>query len=196
MPRTARAIEPGNAIYHVTCRGNNRAVIFHDTNDFLTLLDIISACKSVSPFRLYHYCIMNNHFHLEIEPRTGEGLAETMKWINQSYSNYYKKKYGFIGHLWQGRFHSRIITDESYLAACGIYIELNPVRAKIVDKPEEYVWSSYRHYAHNRPDPLVDPDPLYESLGQTTSDKMTEYRAMTRAWQLHPIDKKKTKEMF
>jgi len=196
MPRSARTISEDGAPYHVTCRGNNRAEIFHDDEDREVFLHNIGSCKKQEPFDLYHYCIMGNHYHLEMAPASPDSLARIMRTINLSYSLHYKKKYGFLGQLWQGRFHSRVITDQRYLSTCGIYIELNPVRAGIVEAPEKYQWSSYGAYALAAHDRLVSFDPVYLDLGRNGEERRSEYRAMTSMWQLHPIDRKQAKKIF
>ncbi len=155
------------------------------------MLAIVQKAKKETPFLLYHYCVMNNHLHMQLLVSGGQNLAIIMKTINQTYSLYYKKKYGFVGHLWQGRFHSRIVTDEAYQSICGIYIELNPVRAGITKNPEGYPWSSYVTYAYGQPDSLIDQNPLYLSLAVNPMERQAEYRAMTRAWQQNPIKKRK-----
>jgi REP element-mobilizing transposase RayT len=196
MPRTGRLISPEGGVYHVTCRGNNKARVFHDEEDLRAFLAIVLKCKKERPFKLYHYCPMPNHYHLQLEPDEKTVFADIMKQINQSYSLYYKKKYAFVGQLWQGRFYSRIILDEQYLTTCGIYIELNPVRGGVTKNPEDYRWSSYGAYANGETDPLVDLDPIYLAMAPTAAERQAEYRAMTRMWQLHPVEKKQAKKWF
>ncbi|MFA5351156.1 MAG: hypothetical protein WC357_07510 [Candidatus Omnitrophota bacterium] len=94
---------------------------------------------------------------------------------------YYKKRHKYIGHLWQDRFKSRIVDDEGYLAQCEKYIELNPVRAKLVDFPEEYNFSSYCHYAFGTKDVLIDDNPLFLSLDEDPLKRSVIYREIIRA---------------
>jgi len=119
---------------------------------------------------------MPNHVHLIIETTPTTNLAKLMKQINLAYMHYYRKRYTYFGHFWQGRYKSLIIDKDEYLIACGRYIELNPVRAKIVKEPEDYRYSSYNLYAHGREDGLADLDPLYVDLGKTTKRRQENYR--------------------
>ena len=156
MPRTAR-IAPSEYVYHVLTRGNNRQDVFKDESDFNKYLEILLRYKEKYHFKLYHYVLMTNHVHLVMEPtEKGGRLSEIMKGINLSYAQHYKRKYNHTGHFWQDRYKSIIISKDEYLLACGSYIELNPVRAKIVDDPMDYRWCSYRVYAYGKKDIIVD----------------------------------------
>ncbi|MCL5421595.1 MAG: transposase [Nitrospirae bacterium] len=138
MPRTAR-VSPSEHVYHVLTRGNNRQDVFEDEEDFRKYLELLFRYKEKYKFRLYHYALMTNHVHLVIEPSGGGGsLSEIMKGINLTYARHYKRKYNNTGHFWQDRYKSIIISKDDYLLACGSYVELNPVRAKIVEDPKEY----------------------------------------------------------
>src|SRR3972149_1778581 len=133
MPRTAR-VAPKDHAYHVLTRGNNRQDVFEDEEDFRKYIDLLLRYKEKYHFKLYHYVMMTNHVHLVIEPSEGVGdLSEIMKGINLAYALYYKRKYNHTGHLWQDRYKSIKISKNDYLLACGSYVELNPVRAKIVE---------------------------------------------------------------
>ena len=144
MARTARIIDPSGGYYHVINRGNNRAAIFHDAFDFKAFLRIVEETRNEVAFRMPYYVLMSNHYHLLLmmPPDRGRDLKDVMKTVNQAYSLYYRRKYRFIGRIWQGRFKSFIITSDTYFHACGRYIEANPVRAGIVTDPSEYPWSS------------------------------------------------------
>jgi putative transposase len=180
MPRTAR-IAPGEHIYHVLTRGNNRQDVFEDEEDFRKYIDLLLHYKEKYRFKLYHYVLMTNHVHLVIEPLEGGGsLSEIMKGINLSYARHYKRKYNHIGHFWQDRYKSIIISKDEYLLACGSYVELNPVRAKIVEDPKEYTWSSYRTYAWGKEDMLVDEHPVYLQLSVDEGERRGKYREFVR----------------
>lgn len=96
--------------------------------------------------------------------------------IQLMYAQRYCKKYQFIGHVWQGRFKNLLIESDSYLFACGNYIEMNPVRAGLVTLPEDWEWSSYRYYAFGAPDPIIEPDVLFEALGRSMKERREAYR--------------------
>jgi len=101
-----------------------------------------------------------------------------MKRLNLLYYNHYKRRYSYAGHFWQDRFKSLLIQKDKYLLACGLYIERNPVRAKIVNSPEEYPHSSYRYYAYGEEDGLTDRDPYYDELGRDEKEKQRIYRKL------------------
>lgn len=175
MPRTAR-IAPKDFVYHVLTRGNNKQAIFKDEEDFLTFIDILKKYKEKYKFKIYHYVLMTNHVHLVIEPTDDGGeLSQIMKGINLSYAQHFKNKYKHIGHFWQDRFKSIIISKDEYLLACGSYVELNPVRAGMVKDPKEYVWSSYGANAYGKKDDLVDEHIIYENLSSDENVRK-EYR--------------------
>lgn len=176
MPRIAR-IAPNEYIYHALTRGNNRQNIFKDKIDYQAYLDIILRYKDKYRFKLYHYVLMTNHVHLVLEPAGNGGtLAEIMKGINLSYAQHYKRRYKHIGHFWQDRYKSILISNDNYLLACGSYVELNPVRARIADDPKDYPWSSYRAYAYGRHDPLTDEHLIYRHLSDKENERREKYR--------------------
>lgn len=175
MPRTAR-VAPNQHVYHVLTRGNNRQNVFKEQGDYKKYYDILKHYKEKFEFRLYHYVLMINHVHLVLEPMENGGrLSEIMKGINISYAQYYKNKYEISGHFWQDRFKSMIISKDSYLLACGSYVELNPVRAKIVKDPKDYKWSSYGVYAFSREDEIVDRHPIYLDLARDEVERTRKY---------------------
>jgi putative transposase len=164
MPRTAR-IAPKEFVYHVLTRGNNKQAIFKDENDYLKYIEILRKYKEKYLFKLYHYVLMTNHVHLVIEPsQEGGELYQIMKGINLSYAQHFKNKYKYTGHFWQDRFKSIIVSKDEYLLTCGSYVELNPVRARMVKEPKEYRWSSYGANAYGKKNDLVDGHVIYGTL--------------------------------
>ena len=180
MPRTAR-IASQEHIYHVLTRGNNRQNVFEDDEDFRKYLELLLFYKEKYHFKLYHYVIMTNHVHLVIEPSKGGGaLSEIMKGINLTYARHYKHKYSHTGHFWQDRYKSIIISKDEYLLACGSYVELNPVRAKMVEDPMDYKWSSYLAYGYGKRDFLLDEHSIYLQLSEEEEDRRKKYREFVR----------------
>jgi putative transposase len=174
MPRIGRIyVEDG--VFHILARGNNKQTIFHDDIDFYCFKKILKDLKKDYPFKLYHYCLMPNHIHLLLETNRGTQLSEMMKRLNLSYYHYYRKKYGYVGHLWQGRFKSLLVEKEKYLMACGLYIERNPLRANIVSQPDDYLHSSCAFYSGRRQDSLVDCDPFFLSVSDDPKARRREY---------------------
>jgi len=131
--------------YHVMLRGINRQDIFHEEEDYQLLLEAIGKVKASGDFYLYGYCLMGNHFHLLLQEKENN-LAEIMKRIGVRYAWRYNRKYERIGPLFQDRYRSEPVEDDSYLLTVIRYIHCNPVKAQIVKMPEEYKWSSCRAY--------------------------------------------------
>lgn len=180
MPRAAR-IAPQDQIFHILTRGNNREDIFKDELDYRKYLEILDQYKRGYHFKLYHYVLMRNHVHLVLETQEeGGSLAEIMKGINLSYAQHYKRRYDHIGHFWQDRYKSILVSMDQYLLACGSYVELNPVRAGIVRDPKKYRWSSYRAYAYGKKDLLVDEHVIYQELSKDSSRRKERYREFVR----------------
>ena len=180
MPRTAR-IAPKEHVYHVLTRGNNRQDVFEDEEDFRKYIDLLLRYKEKYHFKLYHYVMMTNHVHLVIEPSEGGGdLSEIMKGINLAYARHYKRKYNHTGHFWQDRYKSIIISKDEYLLACGSYVELNPIRAEMVEDPKDYRWSSYQAYGYGKRDVLVDEHPIYLQLSEDEGERRKKYRQFVR----------------
>ena len=175
MPRTARLLIDGG-IYHVLTRGNNGQAVFKDPADYQRYLQLLATYKQEHALRVYHFALMPNHVHLILEVQFGRTLSKAMLGLNLSYSLFYRKRYGYSGHLWQGRFKSLLIERDSYLLECGRYVELNPVRAGLVQDPRSYPWTSYKIYAEGLDDLLVDRDPLYETFGTTLRDRQQRYQ--------------------
>jgi REP element-mobilizing transposase RayT len=130
-------------VWHVTSRGNNREDIYRDDEDRLMFLSIF--VEAVRRFRwiVHAYTLMTNHYHLVIEtPETT--LSRGMKWMNGKYAQWFNRRHGRCGHLFQGRFKGFLVEKQGYLLTLIRYVALNPVRARMVERPEQYHWSSYR----------------------------------------------------
>lgn len=178
MPRTARIV-PEQGVLHIITRGNNRQIVFRDDGDFQKYRWLLKLYQEEHRFKLYHYCLMSNHVHLIIETTQQTNLSKLMKQINLSYMHHFRRKYKYVGHFWQDRYKSLLIEKDRYLLACGKYVELNPVRAKIVTTPDKYSWNSYGVYTGKKEDDLVTFDPVYESLGKTQKERSEEYEKLT-----------------
>jgi putative transposase len=146
MPRKKREWYP-YAEYHVTARGNHQNDIFRDETDYELYLNCIKEAFEYyeNKFVLICYCLMTNHVHLQIKTKDMP-LSDLIKRINSLYAQSFNIKYNYVGHLFQGRYGAEIIKTDRYRLEASRYIHLNPMRAKIVMKPEEYKWSSYSMY--------------------------------------------------
>jgi putative transposase len=143
MPNLRRVLIE-NACYHLIARGNQKRRIFPDKTDYEEYLERLRKYKKKFDFKLYAYCLMPNHIHLVGQIEVPKNLSKFMHGLTLSYAAYFNDKYESVGHLWQGRFKNKVITKDRYLVDCVNYIELNPVRAEMVNAPYEYVWSSYK----------------------------------------------------
>ena len=128
-------------------------------------------------FDVYHYCIMSNHFHILLKVQNGAELPKIIHGITQSYSYYYRKMYERVGYVYQNRYKSFLIEENSYLLECGRYIERNPLRAGMVKDPAQYYWSSYNFYAIGRQDDIISDNPLYADMGKTHNERQYRYRS-------------------
>jgi len=165
MARLARAVAPGIP-HHVTQRGNRRQQTFFSVDDYQSYLELMSEwCRKYS-VEIWAYCLMPNHVHLIAVPETKDGLNLAIGEAHRRYTRRINFREGWRGHLWQGRFSS-FIMEETYLLACARYVELNPVRAGLVKKPEEWRWSSARAHMKGKDDILVQTKPLLDIVTKT-----------------------------
>lgn len=151
MGRPLRIEYPG-AHYHVTSRGNERKDVFKSQKDREQFLLYLESAVNRYDAVIHAYCLMNNHYHLLLETPSGN-LSKIMQHINGAYTNYFNVKRKRNGHLFQGRYKAIVIEADEYAQQLSRYIHLNPVRANMVAKPEEYRWSSYLDYIGERKSP-------------------------------------------
>ena len=153
MARPLR-IQYSGAVYHVTCRGNERKEIFKDDRDRKRFLEILAYSSKIYNIKIFSYMLMENHFHLLIETPLGN-LGEFMRHFNITYTGYYNRRHNRTGHLYQGRYKSILVDKESYLSVLSRYIHLNPVRIKVMEQKTDeekiqhlrnYTWSSLPGY--------------------------------------------------
>ena len=154
----ARAIAPGIP-HHVTQRGNRRQQTFFNDEDYHSYLELMSEWCAKYHVEAWAYCLMPNHIHLIVVPETKDSLNLAIGEAHRRYTRRINFREGWRGHLWQGRFSS-FIMEEQYLLACTRYVELNPVRAGLVKKPEEWPWSSAGPHMKGKNDILVKAKPL------------------------------------
>ncbi len=141
MARPIR-IEYSGALYHITSRGNARQDIFIDDNDYLEFMDVLCLVVKRYNWLLHAYCLMGNHYHLLIETPDGN-LSAGMRQLNGIYTQRFNRQNQRVGHLMQGRFKAILVDKDSYLGELSRYIVLNPVRAGMKNRPEQWKWSSY-----------------------------------------------------
>ena len=168
MARIARAVAPGIP-HHVTQRGNRRQQTFFNDEDYQSYLGLMSEWCMKFQVETWAYCLMPNHIHLIVVPETKDGLNQAIGEAHRRYTRRINFREGWRGHLWQGRFSS-FSMDEGYLLACTRYVELNPVRAGLVKKPEDWHWSSAGPHMKGKDDILVKTKPLLEMVNKPWED--------------------------
>jgi len=160
MARIARAVVPG-VPHHVTQRGNRRQPVFFCESDYRAYLRLLAGWCSAHGVDVWAYCLMPNHVHLVAIPSSEEGLARAIGEAHRRYTLMVNQRENWSGYLWQGRFGSCAM-DEKYLQAVVRYVELNPVRAGLAVRAEDYRWSSAAAHLRRRDDALVSVKPMLE----------------------------------
>ena len=140
MPRNARLVDPGLP-FHVTQRGNRHVDVFLTPEDRTVYLDLMRHQLADAEVSILAFCLMTNHVHWLVVPNRPDSLAVLFRRVHGRYAQYFNARCGFDGHLWQGRFYSCVVSPDALTTAI-LYVEFNPVRAGIVDRPDYYTWSS------------------------------------------------------
>ncbi|AXQ30211.1 transposase [Solimonas sp. K1W22B-7] len=180
MPRIGRLVVEGYP-HHVVQRGHNRQVVFAGDEDYERYISDLRELKATFGIRLYAYCLMTNHVHLLLGPRESPAaLGSFMKALAGRATRYRNRLEGRSGTLWESRYKSSLVQADSYLLACCRYIELNPVRARMVASPQAYAWSSAKERLGQRPADLLDWNPSYLSLGRSEVERKQEYSRYLR----------------
>ena len=174
MPRQPRLVLPHVAV-HLIQRGNNRCACFVADSDRQLYLLHLSELSKKFMCAVHAYCLMPNHVHLLLTPVTAQDCAALMRELGQRYVQYFNRRYKRSGTLWEGRFRSCVAESASYVLACYRYIELNPVRACLVAKPDDYRWSSFRANSGGRTESLLSPHPEYLALGAHPAARSAAY---------------------
>ncbi|MBO4373743.1 MAG: transposase [Lachnospiraceae bacterium] len=171
MARKAR-MRSSSDTYHVMLRGVNRNQIFFEEEDFDQMIKVLGRCRKMSNYELLAYCLMGNHLHLLMRIRQ-EPMSTVFRRIGDSYVYWYNQKYERCGPLFQGRYKSEPVEDESYLLQVWRYILRNPVRAGICERPEDYTYSSAREYLYNK-NGITDTGLIRGMLNEKLSDFLSE----------------------
>lgn len=177
MARLLRLCLPGIP-QHIIQRGTNRQKCFASDEDFSAYAYWLDKSARKYQVAIHAWVFMTNHVHLLATPATANGISRMMQTLGRYYVPYFNQAYCRTGTLWEGRFKSCLIDADEYLLVCQRYIELNPVRAGMVDAPDNYNWSSYKANANGLAMNLWTPHNIYQSLGSTTDDRAAAYRAL------------------
>jgi REP element-mobilizing transposase RayT len=176
MGRPLRIEYPG-ALYHITSRGNERKEIFLDDENRTEFLEILHEYHDRYGILIHSYVLMDNHYHLILETPQGN-LLKVMHGINGRYTGYFNRRYERSGHLFQGRYKGILVDKDAYLTQLSRYVHLNPVRARIAARPEQYKWSSYPGYiGKTKENPWVEYAWVLSKFGQDVQEAKKKYRA-------------------
>jgi len=189
MPRRAR-VTLANYPHHIIQRGHNKQAVFASDADYLFYLKNLKEWKQKLGCKVYAYCLMTNHVHIVIDPgEDEENLGKLMKRIAGRQTRYINKNEGRSGTLWESRYKSSPISNDEYLMICCRYVELNPLRAGMVESPEAYRWSSCRHKLGLEKADWLDVDPIYAGLSDSEEGRFSKYRE----WLDNPVSESELK---
>lgn len=174
MARLPRLDLPGIP-QHIVQRGNNRLPCFLDDGDRLRYLTLLREALLATGVQLHAYVLMDNHVHLLATPAYAGDMAQCMQRLGRQYVGQFNARHHRTGTLWEGRYKACLVDSDHYLLTCQRYIELNPVRARIIDDPAAYRWSSCAAHLGQRTRSLLSPHPAWQALGE-------DIRARAQAW--------------
>ena len=170
--------------HHIIQRGNNNQPIFATPADYQTLLNALHENAQKFKVAIHAYVLMPNHFHLLATPETADGLPQLMQAVGRRYVRWFNAAQGRTGTLWEGRYKSTVIEAQTYLLPCMVYLDLNPVRARLLASAAQvadYAWSSHAHYTGLRADKRITPHPQYWALGNTPFAREAAYANLVRS---------------
>ena len=185
MARLPRLVLPGIP-HHVTQRGNRRERTFFEDGDYELYLDLLADAAMRSNVAIWSYCLMPNHVHIVAVPSDEDGLRRTFRHVHRHYTGYINARLRVTGHLWQGRFSS-VAMDEAHLVSALRYVALNPVRARLVARPQDWRWSSTRALYAGTNDAVVAVAPIIARVGDFAAflgqdfDEHMAYAALRKA---------------
>ena len=179
MARLPRLYLPGCA-QHIIQRGNNREACFYDHADYKAYLSLLKEAAEKHTVAIHAYVLMTNHVHLLATPEDEQGVSRMMQSLGRRYVQRFNFNYRRTGTLWEGRYKSTLVDADSCLLTVYRYIELNPVRAKMVEHAAEYHWSSYQYNAIGKAIKLITPHEQYLKLGSTSAERQSAYRLLFR----------------
>lgn len=166
MARLPRLTLPGLP-HHVLLRGNNRQPIFAGDDDYRTMLALIEEHAARASVAVHAWLLMENHLHLLLTPQDAAGLPALMQGVGRRYVRHFNTRQQRSGTLWEGRYRATVLDPQAWLLPCMVYMDLNPVRARLAPEARDYPWSSHGHYAGLRTDRWLTPHAQYWALGNT-----------------------------
>ena len=177
MPRKPRFYLPGVAV-HIMQRGNCRQAVFFEDTDYQYYLKWLLEGAEKYGCVIHAYVLMTNHVHLLMTPTSPDSISRAIQHVGRNYVTYINRTYGRSGTLWEGRHKGNNVDSENYLLACMRYIEMNPVRAGLVDSPNDYPWSSFAYNALGKVNDVVTTHTIYEHLGNSRAQRCSVYHSL------------------
>ena len=177
MPRKPRFYLP-EVPAHIVQRGNCRQAVFFSGEDYQAYLEWLQQGAERHGCAIHAWVLMTNHVHLLITPEARESVSRMIQYVGRHYVTYVNRRYGKSGTLWEGRHKGCLVQDERYLLTCMQYIELNPVRARMVSTPDGYRWSSYHANAQGKEDGILHHHPVFSALARHAADRGRAWREL------------------
>jgi len=169
-----------NQPQHVILQGRQGLSVFHQQQDYQYFHDCLDAAAYNYNLKLHAYVLMPDHVHVLATPGNADSVSRVVQSIGRNYVQYFNELYDGVGTLWEGRYRATVIDGKHYLLTCSRYIELNPVRNQLVDRPQDYHWSSYAHNALAQTDEMITAANEYRKLGDSVKDCAKAYRKLFR----------------
>ena len=191
MARLARLYVPDQP-QHVILRGLSQQTAFSDEADFALFIDTLRSAARDNHLAVHAYTLMPDSVHLLVTPLDETSLPKTMQAVGRRYVAYFNRRHGRRGTLWDGRYRATVIEGERYFLLASRVVEMSPVRAGLVNAPEDYRWSSYRHHIGLTLDSLITDHPLYWSLGNTPFERQRAYRELCE----QPLDEREANRLL
>lgn len=182
MARLPRLNLP-NVAQHITQRGHNREACFANDEDCATYMHHLREAAEKHEVAIHAFVLMTNHVHILATPKTADGVTKLMQGVGRNYVPYFNHIHGRSGTLWEGRYKSCLVANDAYLLECYRYIELNPVKPGLVDRAEDYRWSSHKSNAYGLPSTILTQHTLYKKLGRNREERLEAYRSLFDAHQ-------------
>lgn len=177
MPRKPRFFL-SNVPVHIVHRGHSRSPVFFEDSDYTCYLYWLSKSSEKYKVSIHAFVLMTNHVHILATPTKGTDVSLFMQFIGRRYVPYINNKYGTSGSIWEGRYKASLVQEESYFLLVMRYIELNPVRANMVESPSHYRWSSFSHNAGVKTIKMIRLHQIYLALASDDVARAIVYRAL------------------
>jgi putative transposase len=176
LPRYSIVNQP----QHIILQGRDGQSICFEEQDYQYFHDCLDAAAYNYNLKLHAYVIMPNHAHVLATPGNSDSVSRMVQSLGRNYVQYFNECYEGTGTLWEGRYRATVVDAKNYMLTCSRYIELNPVRAGLVDKPLQYQWSSYAHNAQGQQDEMITTAREYQRLGESDAERSKAYRQLFR----------------